>query len=181
MDRYQLRLPADYGVTGLAQSLTDGLYAEFDKLGLSWRADNPMTLSEAVHAVLEHHLVAYDTCGSSCICDESVSPVSWNVNPDPRLMSSDPTQHDALMRIQFRFSADEFYRFTAFLARIAATQTDVEDERAQLAQERLEKVVFGLFSSFLFDAPMCHHRELCQDAQPLDLWGGKEPGIRAFS
>jgi hypothetical protein len=180
MDHYQVRLRAEFGVNGLAMALGRDLEACFGRLGLAWKDENPLSLPDAVRGVLERHLVAYDACGSSCICDESVSPVPWNVDPDPRLLSSDPRHRDSLMRVQFRFSADEFYRFTAFLARMAASRSDVSDERAALAQEELEKTVFTAFSAFLFDAPLCHQRELCKDAQAIDLWGGIKGGSGAL-
>ena len=53
-----------------------------------------LELQGAVAADLEKHILAYDTCGCSALCDEATVPSKWNKGYEDFLLSQVPEAHD---------------------------------------------------------------------------------------
>lgn len=167
MNAYQLRIPTDLGVDGISSALALRMRAALASLG--GQVKQPAAFTRSLGEALVKHLVSFDTCGCSSLCDEPVTPVAWNLDPPAKLMSSDPRHRDQVLRLHFRFSKEGFHRFSVYLARTAAHAAVVPEGRALLVEEELEKSVYHALSPYLFESPLCHTLDLCGIAKPLQL------------
>jgi hypothetical protein len=153
---YQLRLPVSLGL--------DGFFARIVRtLEQSLGRPLDLRLQNAVARDLERHILAYDTCGCSALCDEASVPARWNQGYDPLLLSTKPGDADKVLRLQLKLPQDSLEVFTGALARFVDGR--LEGGNAS-RREAAAKALQELFAPHLFVGEICHKTDLCQMAEP---------------
>jgi hypothetical protein len=122
-----------------------------------------LELQAAVAQDLEKHLLAFDTCGSSSLCDEATIPAKWNKGFDPILLSSNPVDMDKVGRFHLNLPQDSLEVFTGALARFVESHLSGSDaSRREEAAQALNDVI----SPYLFYGEICRKTDLCASAEP---------------
>lgn len=153
---YQLRLPAALGLDGFFKQVVRSLEMS---LGRPLGAE----LQAAVAADLEKHILAFDTCGCSALCDEATVPAKFNPGFDPVLLSTDPADSDKVLRLHLNLQQDSLDVFTGALARFVGSHLNGGDpSRREAAAQALSAYI----GSHLFFGEICRKTDLCQTAEP---------------
>jgi hypothetical protein len=152
---YQLRLPASLGVDGLFLKLVAGLEQALGR-------PLPLDLQGAVARDLEKHLMAFDTCGCSALCDEATVPSRWNRDYEPYLLSMANEDRDKVLRLHLNLPGDSLERLAGGLARyldghLAGTGAE---RRADAAA-----VIFSVLAPYTFLGEICRTIDLCKSAE----------------
>ncbi len=168
---YQLRLPEGMDLRDLKKRIYHNLDIAFQESGMVWKADSAMTLGELVRLVFDKHIVAYDVCGDSLACDEDVSPSSWNFQPNPHLISSDPRDRDRIRRYHLVMTDKGLDAFGNMLARLVLRRSgNAGAQGARKALKRLRETLRYALGPYLFYNPMCGDLEICRSAKAVDPW-----------
>jgi hypothetical protein len=153
---YQLRLPAATGLNGLFKRIVKAL-----ELNLG-RPLSPQ-LRAAVAADLEKHILAFDTCGNSSLCDEATVPAPWNKGYEDYLLSSNPLDQAKVLRFHLQLPGESLPAFAGALARYVDQHLPNSDasHRNQAAQ-----AIVDILAPYLFVGEICRKTELCNSAEP---------------
>lgn len=153
---YQLRLPVELGLDGLYRRVVQALEASLGRpLGPDLRA--------AVATDLERHVLAFDTCGCSALCDEATVPAKWNKGYEGFLLSTRPEDRDRVLRFHLKLPNDSLLALAGGLARYADQHLlqSGGSRRAQATQAVVE-----VLSPYLFFGEICRKTDLCTSAEP---------------
>lgn len=153
---YQLRLPAETGLDGLFQRIVKALELNLGRpLAPDLRAD--------VAADLEKHILAFDTCGNSSLCDEATVPAPWNEGYEDYLLSSNPLDQAKVLRFHLQLPSHSLPDFAGSLARYVDQHLPHSDgsHRSQAAQ-----AVAQILAPYLFVGEICRKTDLCNSAEP---------------
>lgn len=153
---YQLRLPADLGLDGFFHRLVNAL-----ELSLG-RPLSP-ELQAAVAADLEKHILAFDTCGCSSLCDEATVPSKWNKGFEDYLLSTQPQDAVRVQRYHLKLPNDSLLTLAGGMARYVDQHLlhSGGSRRAQATQALVDAM-----SPFIFFGEICRKTDLCQSAEP---------------
>lgn len=156
---YQLRLPVALGLDGFLEKLVVTLERSLGR---------PLSpaLQSAVARDLEKHLMAFDTCGSSSLCDEATGPSKWNMGYDPLLLSSNPKDQDLIIRLHLNLPQDSLPVFSGGLARFVDSRLEGSDGSRR---EEAAQAVSDVISPYLFYGEICRKTDLCQSAEPRPI------------
>lgn len=152
---YQLRLPITLGVDGLFLKLVKGLEQAMGR-------PLPLELQGAVARDLEKHLMAFDTCGCSALCDEATVPSRWNKDYEPYLLSTLNEDRDRVQRLHLVLPGDSLERLAGGLARYLDGHLAGESasRRADAAA-----VIFNTLAPYTFFGEICRTIDLCKSAE----------------
>ncbi len=178
MITYQLRFPAGEDLGTVLDRTCREVGRALQDAGIAWGTQGP-GLEEFLKQVFDRHLVAYDTCDTSLICDETSTPTEWNPDPDPSLLTYQPKTRARVRRCHFRVpqkDIDAFGQETAEAILAAAGRGDLKaDSRAGRALVEAWKKGLGpvLFLSY------CRETEAHSGAREVDPWKAVRAGGRA--
>lgn len=153
---YQLRLPASLGLDGFFTKIV-GILEQ--SLGRPLNLE----LQGAVAQDLEKHILAFDTCGSSGLCDEATEPAEWNKGFDPVLLSSDPGDQDKVLRYHLNLPNDSLANLAGALARYIDRHLPSSDHEHR---PQATSAVMDAVSPYLFFGEICRKTDLCKSAEP---------------
>lgn len=156
---YQLRLPKEMGLDGFFQRIVKALEQSLGR-PLS------LELQGAVAADLEKHLLAYDTCGGSALCDEATVPSKWNKGYEDFLLSQEPAARDRVLRFHLKLPNDSLLALAGGMARYVDQHLlqSGGSRRAQATQ-----AVVDAMSPYLFFGEICKKTDLCKSAEPMPV------------
>jgi len=152
---YQLRLPIALGLDGLFLKLVKSLEQALGR-------PLPLDLQGTVARDLEKHLLSFDTCGCSVLCDEATVPSRWNKDYEPFLLSPTNEDRDKVLRLHLHLPGDSLERFAGGLARYLDGHLvgQGDERRAQAAA-----VIFSTFAPYTFHGEICRTIDLCKSAE----------------
>lgn len=153
---YQLRLPVEMGLDGFFRRIVKALEG-----GLG-RPLSP-ELTKTVATNLEKHILAYDTCGCSALCDEATVPSKWNKGYEDFLLSTVPSERDRVLRYHLNLPNDSLQALAGGLARFVDQQLF---DGAGTHRAEATRAIEDAIAPYLFFGEICKKTDLCQSAEP---------------
>jgi hypothetical protein len=152
---YQLRLPITLGVDGLFLNMVKSLEQALGR---------PLTLEMqgAVARDLEKHLMSFDTCGCSSLCDEAVEPSRWNHGFEPFLLSTTNEDRDKVLRLHLNLPGDSLERLSGALARYLDGHMVGGDEQRRADAST---AIMSALAPYTFYGDVCRKIDLCKSAE----------------
>lgn len=164
---YQLRLPAETGLNGLFRRIVQAL-----EQTLGRPLDLP--LQQAVAADMEKHILAFDLCGNSALCDEATVPAPWNTGYEDYLLSSNPLDQAKVRYFHLLLPNNSLSAFTGSLARYVDHHLpDSDGSRRIQASQALAEIL----APYLFIGELCRKTDSCKSAVPRPVKIEFEPAL----
>lgn len=152
---YQLRLPLTLGLNGLFDQLIKAIEPALGR-------PLPLDLQDAVARDLEKHVMAFDTCGCSSLCDEATVPSRWNQGFEPFLLGMTNEDRDQVMRLHLNLPGDSLKRLTGGLGRFLDSHIN---GGSAARRQSIASAIEATLAPYTFIGEVCRSIDLCKSAE----------------